>query len=100
MNVFVIFLCMVIGYSSVDLQRVEIGEDDLKANENAMEAASLDARETNSQDQYIRWKDVHASAQSVVASSNEAETYEKPPSVVTPNDRNIPGKEERTDGIA
>jgi len=75
-QVFVIILCLVIEYASVTLDW-EIGEDDLKANENARKSGSIDAKETVfSQDQCNREKDVHGSVQSVIASSSEAENCE------------------------
>lgn len=87
MTLSAIVFCVVIWHACVDSQRVEIGVDVLKYNkENAKKArpTSLDAIETNNEDQYIRSKDAPASVQPSGRHRNETETSEKLLSAVAP----------------
>src|SRR5688572_32381349 len=80
MEVFTIFLCIVIGHAFGDLQGIEIDKEDLKAREDAREGLSPNVNEAMNLDQYLQSKDAQLSAQS--GNSNETETDEKPSSPV------------------
>ena len=80
MEMFTIFLCIVIGHVFGDLQGTEIGKGDLKARENAREDLSSYVKEAVNLDQYLQPTHAHEPAKS--CSSNETETDEKPSSLV------------------
>src|SRR6218665_222817 len=84
MKVFVVFFCMVIGCTCLDLQRAEDGDDDLKSNYNERKAPSLAANGTINEDQYNRPKNRTVPGQSIVTSSSEIEASHKLQSVETP----------------
>src|SRR6218665_1508273 len=76
MEMFTIFLCTTIGHAFCDLQRDEIGKDDLMDREDANGLLSPNVKEASNLDQSLQSKYVQVTVQS--NSSNETETKEKP----------------------
>src|SRR6218665_11368 len=64
MEMFMIVLCIVIGHAFGDLQGIENGEDDLRAQEDAKRSLSPNVRDADHLDQSPQSKDVQMTVQS------------------------------------